>query len=1111
MSSYVFIDSRVGDVDEVLAGLAPDSIMLMLNPWQDGVRQIAAALAGQGAVDSIHIVSHGADGTLYFGDSILSSGNLDHYRSELAAIGSALSADGDILLYGCKVAATAAGQRFIEQLSACTQADVAASTDATGAAALGGNWQLEAATGRIESSVLSLEAYTGILDVITGDNNPNSLTGTANDDLISGLGGNDTINGAAGFDRAVYSGASTGYSIGFNGGNFIVTDTNPANGNEGADRLINIETAQFTDGSIAVGLVGFQVKPAGVVPSVAGLPSGGFVVAWSVPDLRNNVYAQRYDAAGIEQGPEIWVNSVPISSVFGGRSEIVAFADGGFAVTWNQGGHVAAQRYDAAGIPQGFEFQVNTTFAGDSHLMPEIAALINGGFAVTWGGGDNRFAVDNNVYVQRYDADGVALGPQTGVNATETLRGAKSEIAALTNGGFVVAWTSDDGDGGGVYAHRYDAAGVAQGDVFRVSTTTAGPQWRHAITALDNGGFVVTWSSRAQDGDGEGVYAQRYDAAGVAQGGEFRVNTTTARDQTLPEITALNDGGFVVTWLSDLGNSAWGVYAQRYDAAGMVQGAEFRVSTTNTLSFYDLTVLADGGFLMTWTSNVGFNFYGVRAQRYDALGNVTGPTTITLDGDAGDNTIHWTGAQSAIMTGGLGADTLAGSSANDTLDGGAGNDTAAYSNANSGMTADLSVSLASTDGQGGSDKLISIESIIGSAFADIMVGDDNANVFRGGAGNDILSGGGGLDTADYGSATSSVIAELWMGATSNDGQGGADTLWNIENLNGSAFSDILAGDGNNNVLKGGAGNDGLYGGSGSDTADYSTATSGVVAELWRFLASNDGLGGADTLVNIENLTGSAFSDTLAGDDDNNNVFKGGAGNDALYGGRGADTADYRSAAGGVVVELWRSLASNDGDGGADVVINIENLFGSAFADILTGDNEHDNVLRGGAGNDGLYGGGGSDTADYSDAPSGMFANLAQFRANSDGWGGFDNLVNIENLIGSIFGDVMFGDGNANRLEGGGGRDSLTGAGGADSFVFSSGSGVDTVNDFVQAQSDKIHLQNNLNGSGITSGAQALAHATTVGANTVIDLGAGNSVTLIGVAAASLAANDFVIF
>lgn len=160
MSSYVFIDSRVANFSSILAGIAIDVVTVALDPDQDGLEQIAATLSGQTAVEAIHIISHGADGTLFLGNNVLNQANIGRYSSQLATIGATLTTDSDILLYGCNVAATAYGQAFITALALHTGADVAASMDLTGAAALGGNAVLESATGPIDTPlVLSAAAW----------------------------------------------------------------------------------------------------------------------------------------------------------------------------------------------------------------------------------------------------------------------------------------------------------------------------------------------------------------------------------------------------------------------------------------------------------------------------------------------------------------------------------------------------------------------------------------------------------------------------------------------------------------------------------------------------------------------------------------------------------------------------------------------------------------------------------------------------------------------------------------------------------------------------------------------------------------------------------------
>ena len=118
-------------------------------------------------------------------------------------------------------------------------------------------------------------------------------------------------------------------------------------------------------------------------------------------------------------------------------------------------------------------------------------------------------------------------------------------------------------------------------------------------------------------------------------------------------------------------------------------------------------------------------------------------------------------------------------------------------------------------------------------------------------------------------ATSAVTVNLSIGAAQNTGGAGTDTLLNIENLTGSNFNDTLSGDGNNNTLDGGAG---------TDTVTYASAGAGVTVSLAISGAQNTGGAGTDTLLNFENLTGSAFNDTLSGDG-NNNTLDGGAGTD----------------------------------------------------------------------------------------------------------------------------------------------------------------------------------------------------------------------------------------
>ncbi len=168
-TALIFIDSRVGDLQTLVDGARPGTQVWVLNANFDGVQQIVEMLQSSGlhGLDSIHIVSHGAQGEVQLGATALNAGNLAAHAHQLAEIGATLTADGDLLLYGCDVAGGNAGLQFIADLAHATGADVAASTDATGSNAAGGDWVLEAGTGSIEAPAPfapeTLNSFSGVL------------------------------------------------------------------------------------------------------------------------------------------------------------------------------------------------------------------------------------------------------------------------------------------------------------------------------------------------------------------------------------------------------------------------------------------------------------------------------------------------------------------------------------------------------------------------------------------------------------------------------------------------------------------------------------------------------------------------------------------------------------------------------------------------------------------------------------------------------------------------------------------------------------------------------------------------------------------------------------
>ncbi|MBI5329581.1 MAG: cadherin-like domain-containing protein, partial [Betaproteobacteria bacterium] len=361
--------------------------------------------------------------------------------------------------------------------------------------------------------------------------------------------------------------------------------------------------------------------------SLTALSDGGFVASWqsfNQDGSGEGVYAQRYDAQDQAVGGEFRVNAYTTYAQY--DPSLTALPDGGFVASWESydqdgsGYGVYAQRYDAQSQMVGGEFRINTHITSDQYA-PSLTTLSDGGFVASWHS-YSQDGSDFGVYAQRYNAQSQAVGGEFRVN-THTADGQSApSLTALSDGGFVASWHSygQDGSGFGVYAQRYDAQSQAVSGEFRVNTYTAGDQVHPSLTALLGGGFVASWYSYGQDGSGNGVYAQRYDAKGQAAGGEFRVNTYTTDSQRYPILTALSDGGFVASWTSSgQDGSDYGVYAQRYDAQGQVVGGEFRIHTYTSGSPWDssLTTLSDGSFVVSWESlDQDGSHYNVYARRY---------------------------------------------------------------------------------------------------------------------------------------------------------------------------------------------------------------------------------------------------------------------------------------------------------------------------------------------------------------------------------------------------------------------------------------------------------------------------------------------------------------
>ncbi len=352
---------------------------------------------------------------------------------------------------------------------------------------------------------------------------------------------------------------------------------------------------------------------------------------------------------------------------------VAALAGGAFVTTWTDDGcppgdaggpDVRAKLYDAAGPPIRGEFLVNTETI-DYQCDPKVVGLRDGGFVVVWQDFSGRCgdASGTSIKAKTFRPNGNLLRDEFLVNVETADDQTNPAVAALADGGFVVAWqdfsgTRGDANAGSIKARLFGLDGAPAGDEFLVNTYTEGHQGSPAIAGLAEGGFVVTWndfSGTLGDVSAGSIKAKVFGPGGEIVQDEFLVNTRTWDNQSLPTVAGLEDGGFVIAWTDCSGTlgdrSGTSIKARLFDPAGEPEGDEFLVNTETLNSQLSpaLAPLADSGFVVVWTDYSG---RGGDASGSGIKAKVFGPTGRTVQDEFLVNT-GTEGNQSAPAVAGL--------------------------------------------------------------------------------------------------------------------------------------------------------------------------------------------------------------------------------------------------------------------------------------------------------------------------------------------------------------------------------------------------------------------------------------------------------------------------
>ena len=727
---------------------------------------------------------------------------------------------------------------------------------------VGGNQSVVTGSGNDTVSLVT----DGSHDVATGEG----------DDFIELGSGNDFVDAGSGDDTIATGDGDDVVRFGIGDGSDKLTDTagkDVVRFGEGITKDdLNVTISFDTEFRVDSAAADYLQEPA-----IATLADGGCVVTWSSYDQDGSgygVFAQAYNADGSKAGEEMQVNTY--TSYDQSQSAITALADGGYVITWysyyqdGSGTGIYMQRYDADGVKVGGETQVNT-YTSNSQFDSAVTALADGGYVVTW----QSYYQDGSgygIYAQRYDADGVKVGSETQVNTYTSSDQREPSIAALADGGYVITWNSyyQDGSSVGIYAQRYDADGAKVGDETQVNTYTSSDQVTPAISALADGGYVVTWQSYYQDGSGYGIYAQRYDADGVKVGSETQVNTYTSDTQSDAAVTALADGGYVIVWQSYYQDgSGAGIYAQRYDADGAKVGDETQVNTYTSSDQVTpaISALADGGYVVTWQSYGEDGSSGIYAKRFDAEGNAVTLTdvdhanlVISLDGgeqlvirnwfadgriesfEFADGTVmsdheivSLIGSEEAeIILGTEGDNVLDAEEGDDVMAAGAGDDTYRFGR---GSGHDVFRESEGFDTIAFGDNIVQDDLILQQEGNDLVISVKEAGkTFEALEDTIVVSDwfdeSGRIERFRFADGSTMELDAIYAAIGADglvfygtpdvdvmDGGDGTDVIMALESgdtVDGHGGNDLLFGQEGDDTLTGGAGNDLLYGGSGDD-------------------------------------------------------------------------------------------------------------------------------------------------------------------------------------------------------------------------------------------------------------------------------------------------------
>ncbi|MCS7469204.1 DUF4347 domain-containing protein [Stieleria sp. ICT_E10.1] len=571
----VFVDAGVEDHQQLIDDLrasndAADLEIYLLDGSRDGVEQISEILSGYEDVDAIHLLSHGNDAKLRLGNSTLDGGNLAGYAGDFAHWQASLTDEADLLLYGCELAETDSGVAMLEALAALTGADVAASTDDTGHASLGGDWDLEFRSGNIESRVLLSDfagpSWIGLLT--TPEISPTSellvnSTTTGVQTLynahqavaVDGLG-----NTIVAWVDAAYDGSGTavmaqrfdssGSKLGVE---FQVNVSTPG------DQTLPVVTADDT-GRFAIAFVSSDADGTGIYvrrfdasgtaidsadilvnagqesgnqtnASIASNSANQIVISWESDGASEGIYARNFDFTSTPVGDQLATTLLTVDTVATATDAAIDINDGGrFVVVWKDGADLYGRKYEyGSGTAVASKLDLNV--AGSDGSQVTVAVMPSDNYVIAYR--ENK-AGEEGIWQRLIQDDDVMSTPD---DVSWTTQSVEPSIAMDEAGNYIISYTAADQNGVGAFYRTYDSSNVSISGELQASVTGGQTQENASVAMHDLNNFVVAWSGKGDQvghEDGSGIFLRQYGTTGA--------NTAPVADLTAGAPYTINEG-----------------------------------------------------------------------------------------------------------------------------------------------------------------------------------------------------------------------------------------------------------------------------------------------------------------------------------------------------------------------------------------------------------------------------------------------------------------------------------------------------------------------------------------------------------------------------------------